>query len=367
MNPNPKANRPSNTAFKQQRLKAWQPILTPKGVLPAYFAVGSIFIPIGVWLYLAAQRINEVVFDYTSCATNGSFNYPITNWSYSSSSKNCTIDFNIDLDMAGPVYLYYRLTNFYQNHRRYVKSFDSKQLANSGGLSPSSSCDPMSKPTQLTNASASYPWVSGQIDSSAIIYPCGLIANSYFTDVISDIVPASPSTGAASPISFSSKGIAWPADAAKYIKSTLPSLVTGNLTLTVFPPPQWVKAFPGSDFSRGYTADNFPDISTMERLHVWMRPAGLPNFRKTWGSRSDSVPAGSYRITITQNFDVSSFGGTKAIAISTMSSIGGKNPFLGVAYMTIGVVCWLLGILFLLKQMIKPRKVGVSWNHSITT
>lgn len=41
-----------DTAFKQQRLKAWQPILTPKTVLPTLFIIGIIFAPIGgllVW------------------------------------------------------------------------------------------------------------------------------------------------------------------------------------------------------------------------------------------------------------------------------------------------------------------------------
>ena len=39
--------RPGNTAFKQQRLKAWQPILTPKTVLPTFFVIGVLFAPIG--------------------------------------------------------------------------------------------------------------------------------------------------------------------------------------------------------------------------------------------------------------------------------------------------------------------------------
>ena len=41
-----------DTAFKQQRLKAWQPILTPKTVLPSLLLIGILFAPIGgllVW------------------------------------------------------------------------------------------------------------------------------------------------------------------------------------------------------------------------------------------------------------------------------------------------------------------------------
>lgn len=31
-------------------------------------------------------------------------------------------------DVKGPIYVYYQLDNFYQNHRRYVKSRDNEQL-----------------------------------------------------------------------------------------------------------------------------------------------------------------------------------------------------------------------------------------------
>ena len=37
------AHRFADTAFKQQRLKAWQPILTPKTVLPTLFIIGILF------------------------------------------------------------------------------------------------------------------------------------------------------------------------------------------------------------------------------------------------------------------------------------------------------------------------------------
>lgn len=41
-----------DTAFKQQRLKAWQPLLTPKTVLPTLFVAGIIFAPLGgLFLY----------------------------------------------------------------------------------------------------------------------------------------------------------------------------------------------------------------------------------------------------------------------------------------------------------------------------
>lgn len=67
--------------------------------------------------------------------------------------------------IQGNVFMYYGLTNFYQNHRRYVKSRDDNQLLGHLG-DPSYDCAPfdfndMEKP----------------------IAPCGAIANSLFSGV----------------------------------------------------------------------------------------------------------------------------------------------------------------------------------------
>lgn len=52
------------------------------------------------------------------------------------------------------------------------------------------------------------------------------------------------------------------------------------------------------------------------------------------------------------------FGGTKSLVFSTVSFIGGKNPFLGIAYIAVGGACVLLGLLLTLRHCIKPRKLG---------
>ena len=46
-----------DTAFKQQRLKAWQPILTPKTVLPTLFIIGILFAPIGALLIWGNSKV----------------------------------------------------------------------------------------------------------------------------------------------------------------------------------------------------------------------------------------------------------------------------------------------------------------------
>jgi hypothetical protein len=58
---------------------------------------------------------------------------------------------------------------------------------------------------------------------------------------------------------------------------------------------------------------------------------------------------------MTLGFRVSEFGGTKSILISTRTVMGGKNPFLGIAYCVVGGLCILLGAVFTAAHLIKPR------------
>lgn len=59
------SNRPKDDAFHQQRLKTWQPILSPMNVIIIFLAIGVIFIPTGIALNSASNGIYEdtVIYD----------------------------------------------------------------------------------------------------------------------------------------------------------------------------------------------------------------------------------------------------------------------------------------------------------------
>lgn len=44
-----------------------------------------------------------------------------------------------------------------------------------------------------------------------------------------------------------------------------------------------------------------------EHFIVWMRTAGLPNFRKLWGRIPDGLEVGKYQIKIENNYKVDKF------------------------------------------------------------
>ena len=58
-------------------------------------------------------------------------------------------------------------------------------------------------------------------------------------------------------------------------------------------------------------------------------------------------------------YPVTSFEGEKKMILSTTSWLGGKNPFLGIAYIVVGSVCIVLGVVFLIIHL----KVGKRYFH----
>ena len=48
------------------------------------------------------------------------------------------------------------------------------------------------------------------------------------------------------------------------------------------------------------------------------------------------------------DYPVKAFSGRKKLIISTVSWIGGRNNFLGIAYIVVGVICILLALIFLI-------------------
>lgn len=345
------SRRPPDTPFKQQRMAAWQPILTPLKVVAIFGVIGIIFVPVGVSLLSTSNSIYERTITY-----DGSGKDVDCTISRQNEGLPCLINFELVEDVTGPLYVYYELQNFYQNHRRYVKSRSAYQLQGQDLTKKNveTDCDPL-----VTNG-------------SMLLNPCGLIANSLFNDVIT----YTPLVGG---VAMDETGISWASDRDVKFKQ-----VDGFASKVQVGAETCGDAYPGKSCGTYVDADgvthlySYPNDDTTQYLYesypmvvnplegvenehfiVWMRTAGLPTFRKLYGKIDQDFKKGEVlHFEISANFEVDSFNGAKSLVISTIGQFGGKNSFLGVAYIVVGSVSLLLALLFGLKQLISPRQLG---------
>ncbi|KAG6382563.1 hypothetical protein SASPL_157763 [Salvia splendens] len=323
------SRKPRYSRFTQQELPACKPILTPALVIGILMCLGIIFIPIGLLALSASENVVEVVDRYDDvCIPStdqkvGFIKDPATN-------KTCIRTFTIPKKMRKPVYVYYQLDNFYQNHRRYVKSRSDRQLWNPKAESSTTPCDP-----------------EGQTGDGKPIVPCGLIAWSLFNDTYM----LSKNDAA---LQINKKDIAWRSDR------------THKFGSNIYP-----KNFQNGTLIGGGKLDESIPLSQQEDLMVWMRTSALPTFRKLYGRIETDLEANEkITVTIQNNYNTYSFNGKKKLVISTATWIGGKNDFIGKMYMAVGGTSIVLGVIFSLLYVFKPRPLGdpsyLSWNKSPT-
>jgi len=54
------SKRPEETDFKQQRIKAWQPLLTQQWIIFALFMIGLVFIPVGAAVLAISGTVSTI-------------------------------------------------------------------------------------------------------------------------------------------------------------------------------------------------------------------------------------------------------------------------------------------------------------------
>lgn len=330
------SRKPSDSPFKQQKMRAWQPVLTASTVLPIFFLIGVVFLPIGISLLVTSNNIKETVIDYTSHNSCKKCVEQDEDPSKRSDPKildcSCEVTFSLDSKWEEDVYFYYGLSNFYQNHRRYVRSRDDSQLHGTLSSSVNSNCKPFDKGPYG-------PF--GNLTRS--IAPCGAIANSMFTDTFK-------LEWSGEKVPILTDKIAWNSDRETKFKN--PSNI--NDFDKYAKPLAWKQSIKSLD-----------NQLKNEAFMVWMRVAAFPTFRKLYGrlnkqdSKSktfqDGLKSGEYKLSINYTYPVKSFGGEKRFVLTTSSWIGGKNPFLGTCYIVIGCLCLLFGFVFLFIHMNRTK------------
>ncbi|OAY69571.1 putative ALA-interacting subunit 2 [Ananas comosus] len=313
--------------FTQQNLPACKPVLTPGCVITIFLLMGIVLTPVGLVCLRASESVVEIVNRYDiECIPVPYRSNKVAYIRDSSISKNCTLKIKVENRMKAPIYIYYELDNYYQNHRRYVKSRSDKQLRHGLEYKDTSSCKPEEKSNGLP------------------IVPCGLIAWSLFNDSYSFIHDTVE-------MKVNRKNISWKSDREhKFGKNVYPfNFQNGTL------------------IGGGKLNPKVP-LSEQEDLIVWMRAAALPKFRKLYGVIEENLEANEViEVRVANNYNTYSFGGKKKLVLTTSNWLGGKNNFLGIAYMATGSLCIVISILFALIHVKNPRPHGdptyLSWNR----
>ncbi|XP_050234865.1 putative ALA-interacting subunit 2 [Mercurialis annua] len=301
--------------FKQQSLPACKPVLTPAWVITTFLLLGFLFVPVGLVTLRSSRDVVEIVDRYDVDCVPEPFRANKASYIKDTSvPKNCTRILKVDKYMKAPIYIYYQLDNYYQNHRRYVKSRSDQQLLHGLMYNDTSSCKPE------------------ESDNGLPIVPCGLIAWSLFNDTYTFIKGTEE-------LRVNRKNIAWKSDREhKFGKQVYPF------------------NFQNGTLIGGGNLDLHIPLSDQEDLIVWMRTAALPSFRKLYGRIEEDLDADDVIVVhLMNNYNTYSFGGKKKLVISTSNWLGGRNDFLGAAYVFVGSSAIILSLVFLLLHVKNPR------------
>mmetsp|Transcript_72877 Transcript_72877/g.170690 ORF Transcript_72877/g.170690 Transcript_72877/m.170690 type:complete len:401 (+) Transcript_72877:41-1243(+) len=366
----------------QRRLRSYQPIPSPGVILTIYIVVGCCFLVIGIVLHLTSQGVVELFHDYTDDDINA----------------NGVVSFELEVgsDMVAPIWVSYQLSGFHQNHRMYVDSREDSQLMDAtlgSEMAAPEACQPRAEANGRTN------------------YPCGMVAATVFNDSFA-IAKMETAEYQRLEVDSSARSIAWAGDVTRFtnidpeaanerVPDKQNQQVLNMWMLNYFPPVECYQVKLGPDkpfvpvnvatrtddedglFSvpecSGYTGqpacqfvrEDQPFTCSGEDYElrrvedwgvtsghflVWMRTAALPTFRKVWGRVDSDIKAGTrLKVYVVHNFPAKEYYGRKAFIMSTSSLVGGRNPFLGIAYMAVGCACLLFAPFFFVNSVRKGR------------
>lgn len=289
-------NKPKDSNLSQQRIKAWNCKLSSRFTALFYLTTGIIAILVGVIVIYSAKSVKEHRKQYNQldkCKVD--------------SKESCYVDFDIDSDMHGDVFVYYEIHGLYQNHRAYSKSLSVEQMIGDSIKKSEAKkfCDPIVEIKDLHFNPKNF-------SSDKVANPCGLISDSYFTDTF---------------------------------------LLRDNKNNTVkIHEDDIAFEFDKDEKFKGSNDDRWIDVKNgngyLEHFIVWTSIASLPWFRKLWG-RIYGLDKGQYRMFIESSYDVSRFSGKKFVVLSTVSKLGGKDLVLGWILVAVGIVAVLGSFVFL--------------------
>lgn len=243
--------------------------------------------------------------------------------------------FNVSKTLQPPSYLFYSVSNFHQNARDYVKS---RSDIMNRGIVPKARLDIENCERWLCEDGGSdcTTGADGSFSATDLIYPCGLVARSFFNDSFAICRGTDRPCPNEDAVNVRKKGIAWWTDA-KY------KFEEGEA-------PQYEK---NSSLNPGGRSAN--DLLEDEDFVVWMRLSAFSTFDKLYRIIEEPIIANTtYYMHIDVKYPVEQFKGAKFFYITNTTWFGTGNVFLGTAYLLVGMTALFIAVTFLFKHVLNP-------------
>jgi len=246
-----------------------------------YLLFSAYFFFVTVLYFLVSKNAKEIKMRYDDKCNDGDV---------------INLSFDVTEELKGPVFFYYELNNFYQNHFRFRGSVDKSQFYGS----------------YIENPTKCQPFVFSNVTNKTLA-PCGLFPKYFFTDYYT-----------LGNSDFTDVGISWKGEKDTLFQGLSDSYNTSE---------RWMK---------GLT--DFPGEVSNEHFIVWMRTSNKPQFKKLFARNEKNVPVGKLNVTIKCQFPKQYFNGERYISLVRPSRLGGNNK--GIIYTNLALFVFsIIGIL----------------------
>ncbi|ORC88448.1 miltefosine transporter beta subunit [Trypanosoma theileri] len=369
---NPKKNQKKN-CFE----RVFKSIYPRHSVCPVFVTLALlavVFIPVGVVIIKVSDAVFEMSIRYDDVnnyqyRVGPSGVYPqefeFNNSNFSTGAR-VRKSFSLLKSLASPIYLQYRIVGFHQNFRNYAGSRDLAQMEGDA-YSVNDDCKPFRFPGEFHGNNI-----------GGIYFPCGTVAWSLFNDSMSLYrLPLSGSADDSNDIpdgaelvcagyAFDTvgnsleegnlckkKGIALPSDV--YLFRSAKNVQSNDVLWANGGDPTSSNPYKEKGYYYGEPGHSIPAV-TDEDFLVWASLSYMSDFTKMYRIITTDLLPGDYFIDILENFDVFSFSGEKHVVLMTRSWYGGKNSVMGILFLVMGCISFVLCISVIILQYVQLKR-----------
>jgi hypothetical protein len=300
----------------KQELKSYTPEWDAKCSIITDIIIMISSFSIGITLIYYSKRYIWIEIKYTTCINDN----------YDKSTKICTIPFKIDKTIKSPIFIYYKLENFFLNHRNLVESKNYKELRGED-TDTKMNCKNSYLMSEMFGKSSPYylnEW-NHNFSETDISSPCGLLARCFFNDTYN--------------LTFSN---------GTYINISEYGISNEYLKKKFF------------KRNKDYKTKQWIDVEN-EHFINWMNIETFYNFKKIWGKIDFDLKPGNYNLIVKNNYDIKKYEADKYFCISNANTFGINNLF-GYFFVGIGIYLFLVILILWVKYLLSKESKEVNIN-----